>query len=95
MVGFDLGLIDSEYTDLQLSGVGLSGNVFTNTPGMTANFNVDWELAEFTEGALRLHSDAVYISDLWFSPFNTKPSNTSDTFGNQQLQQEAYWLLNG
>lgn len=95
VVGFNLGLIDSEYTDLQLSGVDLSGNEFTNTPDMTANFNVDWELAEIAEGALRLRADAVYIGDQWFSPFNDKPSNTADTFGNQQLQQEAYWLLNG
>ncbi len=90
-----LGLIDSEYTDLQLSGIDLSGNKFTNTPETTANINVDWKLIEISEGAVRLRVDAVYIGDQWFSPFNDKLSNPSDTFGNQQLQQEAYWLSNG
>jgi len=33
LLGMNLGLLDSEYTDLQLSGVDLSGNDFTNTRG--------------------------------------------------------------
>lgn len=88
VVGFNLGVIDSEYKDLTLCGVDLSGNEFTNTPEMTANFNIDWEALEMAGGMLSVRADVTYIGDQWFSPFNEKN-------GNQQLQQSAYSLING
>src|SRR5690606_4812839 len=68
-VGLNVGVINSEYTDLELSGVDLSGNEFTNTPDMTANINADWRIASIGGGDLNLRADASYTGHQWFSPF--------------------------
>lgn len=94
-LGLNLGVLDSEYTDLQLSGIELSGNEFTNTPDMTVNLNADWDVIQLGSGFISVRADASYIGDQWFSPFNDQPSNAQDLIGNAALQQDGYWLLNG
>jgi iron complex outermembrane receptor protein len=93
-VGFNVGVVESEYKDLELSGIDLSGNDFTNTPDLTANINADWRVASVADGDIHLRADVSYIGDQWFSPFNDKPSNATDPVGNGNLQQEGYWLSN-
>lgn len=87
-INWGLGVIDTEYKELSLSGFDLSGNKFTNAPEMTSNVSADWRIGEAMGGDVRLFTNATYIGDTYFSPFNEVNNN-----GN--LQQAAYWTLDG
>ncbi len=90
------GYLDSEYKELTLSGVDLSGNEFSNAPGQTFNVYADWTAFENTTGELHIRPSATYAGDAWLSPFNEKPSSATGAVGNNSgLFQEGYWLVNG
>jgi len=87
-INWGLGLIETEYKELTLSGVDLAGNQFTNAPEMTSNLSVDWRVGEVAGGRINAFANATYVGHTYFSPFNEENNN-----GN--LQQDPYWTLDG
>ncbi|WP_028080713.1 TonB-dependent receptor [Solimonas soli] len=89
-----LGLLDTEFKNLELNGVDLSGNQFSNAPKVTASGGFDWDFFENAQGIATLHLDATYTSRQYFSPFNNDPSFVGDTIGNGNQSQDGFTLLN-
>ena len=90
-----LGLMDSEYKDLTLSDVStddpfdridLSGNTPVSSPEVNFNFASDYETSLFDGYKMRLHVDAAYVDDQWFSAYN-------DLLGFEDIRQDAYWVF--
>ena len=75
-----LGLLDTEYKGLTLSGVDLSGNRLPFAPETTAQVGFDWQAFTFGQGQVRFNGNVAYTSQTWFSPFN-------GLNGNARLQQ--------
>ena len=86
-VNLGLGYLNGEYKTLTLSGVDLSGNKFSNAPSLTFNADAELRVGQIGDGTLYLRPNFVYVGDTWLSPFNEKN-------GNQNLQQDGYWLAN-
>ncbi len=82
-----LGLLDTEYRDLVLSGISLKGNELPFAPKITAVLGFDWTVAHPAGGDLALDANLSYSSRQWFSPFNAKN-------GNERLQQDGFSRLN-
>ena len=82
-----LGLLDTEYKDLVLSGVSLKGNELPFAPKTTAVVGFDWTVAHPAGGELSLDANLAYSSRQWFSPFNDKN-------GNGRLQQDGFARVN-
>jgi iron complex outermembrane recepter protein len=66
-----MGLLDSEYRQLNLNGVDLSGKELIEAPHATFNFAGDYNLPVGRDGAIILHGDATHVSSQYFSPTNT------------------------
>ena len=91
-----LGLMDSEYKELELADlstpdpfdtIDLSGNQPVSSPDVNFNFASDYEKS-FSNGYLmRLRVDGAYIDDQWFSAYN-------DLIGFEDIRQDAYWVFN-
>ncbi len=95
LVNMGYGYLDSEYKELTLSGVDLSGNKFSNAPDQTFNVALDWTLMDKSSGQIHFRPSAVYAGDTWLSPANEKPSSaTGAVLDNSRLFQDAYWLVN-
>ena len=91
-----LGLMDSEYKELMLSDlstddpfdrIDLSGNTPVSSPEVNFNFASDYETSLFDGYKMRLHADAAYVDDQWFSAYN-------DQLGFEDIRQDAYWVFN-
>jgi len=94
-VNLGIGSLDSEYQELELSGVDLAGNAFSNAPDMTLNVGADLVVFKNDHGTLHFWPGATYTGDTWLSPFNAKPSSAVGAVGdNRGLYQEGYWLAN-
>ena len=88
-----LGLIDAEYNELELSGLDLEGNEPVSAPEVNFNVAADYEFDVSANWITRLHLDANYVDDQWFSAYN---DTTVPGLGDySDIQQDAYWLLNG
>jgi outer membrane receptor protein involved in Fe transport len=95
LVNVGYGYLDSEYKELTLSGVDLSGNQFSNAPDQTFNIALDWTLMDNGAGQIHFRPSAVYAGDTWLSPANEKPSSAvGAVLDNSRLFQDAYWLVN-
>jgi iron complex outermembrane receptor protein len=91
-----LGLMDSEYKELELADlstpdpfdtIDLAGNQPVSSPDVNFNFASDYEKS-FSNGYLmRLRIDGAYIDDQWFSAYN-------DLIGFGDIRQDAYWVFN-
>jgi len=79
-----LGFLDSEYKQLTLGGVDLSGNELITAPEWNINAAFDWEFASGKWGTFVLHLDSVYTDDQFFDAANTR-----------RISQEGYWVSNG
>lgn len=65
-----LGLLDSEYDELVLSGQDLSGNELIEAPGYTFNFAADYSLPLEDAGMLDFHMDGTAVDSQYFSATN-------------------------
>jgi iron complex outermembrane receptor protein len=91
-----LGLMDSEYKELELADlstpdpfdtIDLAGNQPVSSPDVNFNFASDYEKS-FSNGYLmRLRVDGAFIDDQWFSAYN-------DLIGFEDIRQDAYWVFN-
>jgi iron complex outermembrane receptor protein len=88
-----LGLIDAEYNELDLTGVDLEGNEPVSAPEVNFNIAADYDLDVSANWITRLHLDANYVDDQWFSAYNDAVVPGLGDYGD--VQQDAYWLLNG
>jgi len=82
-----IGLLDTEYDELVLSGVDLSGNKLPFAADVTAQAGFDWEAFEVSGGTVSFNGNVAYTSDVWFSPFN-------GLNGNQRLKQDGNTKVN-
>ena len=82
-----LGLLDTEYKDLVLSGISLKGNELPFAPKITATLGGEWTVAHPAGGDLSLDANLAYSGRQWFSPFNDKN-------GNGRLQQGGFTRVN-
>lgn len=82
-----LGLIDTNYDKLTLSGNDLSGNELPFAPRVTAQLGVDWAFLHIGDATLRANANVAYASRSFFSPYNAD-------FGNGNLQQGANTKVN-
>lgn len=85
-----VGLLHSKYDQLVLSGVDLAGNELPFAPKVTANFGLDWTVAQLGGGDIEFSPNISYVGRQWFSPFNDRPSFAGDPIGNAGLQQRGY-----
>ncbi|RLA53903.1 MAG: TonB-dependent receptor, partial [Gammaproteobacteria bacterium] len=88
-----LGLIDAEYNELDLTGVDLEGNDPVSAPEVNFNIAADYDLDISANWVTRLHLDANYVDDQWFSAYNDTVVPGLGDYGD--IRQDAYWLLNG
>jgi len=97
-VQFGVGILQSEYTELELSNVqtvnndddvvDLAGNELISAPKISANISVDYDVITTDEGYLSLNVNANYQDDQWYSAYN-------DKIGYDNIRQDAYALVNG
>ncbi|MDT7529110.1 TonB-dependent receptor [Sphingopyxis sp. SE2] len=66
-----LGLLDSEYKELLLNGVDLSGNELIEAPHRTLNLAADYRVPVGAEGSLSFHFDATNVTRQYFSATNS------------------------
>lgn len=78
-----IGFLDSEYKELNLGGVDLSGNELITAPEWNINAAIDWQFAHNAWGTFVAHLDTVYTDDHFFDAFNTK-----------RIRQEGFWVSN-
>ncbi|MCR5877399.1 TonB-dependent receptor [Phenylobacterium sp. J367] len=83
-----LGLLDTKYTELELSGLDLSGNELLESPKVSFNLSADYTAPLSGGGSLRLHADMVYKSEQYFSAFN------ADKFPESLQQADAFTEVN-
>lgn len=84
---FSLGLLDTNYDQLTLSGNDLSGNELPFAPRVTSQIGLDWTVLHIGDGELRATANVAYASRSFFSPYNAD-------FGNANLQQGANTKVN-
>lgn len=65
-----LGLLDSEYDELVLSGQDLSGNELIEAPEYTFNFAADYRVPLANAGTLDFHVDGTAVDSQYFSATN-------------------------
>lgn len=80
-----LGLTDSEYQELTISGTSLSGNELPFAPATTANIRIDYT-TPLNGGELLISPSLTYTDDVWFTPQN-------DQLNNQNVREDAYALI--
>lgn len=88
-----LGLIDAEYNELVLQGVDLEGNEPVSSPEINFNIAADYTIDISENWLTRIHLDANYVDDQWYSAFND--ANLPGLGDYSDIGQESYWLLNG
>ncbi|GAA4100170.1 TonB-dependent receptor [Zhongshania borealis] len=97
MVNIGLGLLKTEYTELELSDtrtlnnpddtVDLSGNELISAPQVSGNISVDYAVLRLNSGDLSLNINANYQSRQWYSAYN-------DDASYEHIKQDAYALVN-
>jgi iron complex outermembrane recepter protein len=87
-----VGLLDTEYGELTLRGDDLSGNELISAPEVSFNIAGDYSLPINTTLVFKLHVDANYQAQQWFSAYNDVV--TPDGRDYSTIEQESYWLLN-
>ena len=79
-----LGLLHSEYVELTLHGVDLSGNRLIQAPDYDASAAIDWRFAHISAGNFRLLLDGNLYGKQYFDAPNT-----------ERISQAAYAVANG
>ena len=79
-----LGLMHSEYVDLTLKGVSLSGNQLIQAPNYNGSVGVDWRFLRRTAGEFHVLVDSNWYGKQYFDAPNT-----------QRIAQSSYNLTNG
>lgn len=69
-----LGLLDSEYRELLLNGVDLSGNELIEAPHYTLNLAADYSVPIGRAGELNFHADATHVDSQFFLATNSELS---------------------
>lgn len=87
------GYLHTEYEELTLKGIDLSGNRLPFAPEFTAQGGFDLSLYRSDDGALVFTPSVAYFSQQWFSPFNGTNAPASGQI-NAELQQRAYAKVN-
>ena len=92
-----LGILKSEYTELELSNVqtvnndddvvDLAGNELISAPKISANISIDYEILANNYGNLSMNLNGNYQDDQWYSAYN-------DKIGYDHIRQDAYGLYN-
>jgi outer membrane receptor protein involved in Fe transport len=90
-----VGLLNTKYEGLTLSGINLDGNRLPFAPKITWSGGAEWTAARTGMGNIVANANFSYTSQQWFSPFNEKPSFVGDPITNINQQQKAYVLVNG
>ena len=98
IVNLGLGLLDTEYTELELSDtrtlndpddtVDLAGNELISAPKMSGNISLDYDVLNLDSGYLTANLNANYQSKQWYSAYNEKGSY-------ENIKQDAYAVVNG
>ena len=86
-VGISFGALDTKYKRNEksiVSGKEVGGNEWPFSPAITFNVNADWAFAHTNSGRFRFIPEVQYSDDYYYDVFNAN-----------NLQQEAYWLVNG
>ncbi len=83
-----VGLLDSEYEELELNGTDLSGNELIEAPHLTANMAVDYTLPLANSSEIAFHLDGNYVDSQFYSAFNNTPPY-------DQATSDAFWDFNG
>ncbi len=86
-----LGLIDSDYNELTLTGNDLKGNEPVSAPEINFNIAADYDIDISSDWMARLHLDGNFVDDQWFSAYNGGTYTTGDY---SEIGQEAYWIWN-
>lgn len=96
-VQIGLGILKSEYTELELSDVqtvnddddvvDLSGNELISAPNVSANISVDYDIFTNDYGYLSMNLNGNYQADQWYSAYN-------DKIGYDKIRQAGYGLYN-
>ena len=96
-VQLGLGILKSEYTELELSNVqtvnndddvvDLAGNELISAPKISANISIDYEILANNYGNLSMNLNGNYQDDQWYSAYN-------DKIGYDHIRQDAYGLYN-
>ncbi|NIB41516.1 TonB-dependent receptor [Pseudomaricurvus alkylphenolicus] len=92
-----LGLIDAEYTELNLprlstpldpaDTIDLKGNQPVSSPELNFNFALDYEFQPSDAIIARAHFDGTYTDEQWFSAYN-------ELDGHSNIRQDSYWIYN-
>ena len=88
-----IGLLGTEYSELTLQGVDISGNRLPFAPTLTVQAGFDWRVAEVGGGAIRFSPNLNYTSQQYFSPFNEVDVPGSGQV-NSELQQDGFAKVN-
>ncbi|MEX1667049.1 TonB-dependent receptor [Zhongshania arctica] len=96
-VQIGLGILKSEYTELELSNVqtvnndddvvDLAGNELISAPNISANISIDYDIFTNDYGYLSMNLNGNYQADQWYSAYN-------DKIGYDKIRQEGYGLYN-
>jgi iron complex outermembrane recepter protein len=79
-----LGLMHSEYVELTLHGVNLSGNQLIQAPDYNGSIGVDWRFLRLDAGELHAMADSNWYGKQYFDAPNT-----------ERIAQGSYNLTNG
>ena len=80
------GYTDSEYNELTLQGLDLSGNELPFTPDLTASARFEFTIANVFGGDITLAPSVTYTGQQFFTPYNDIGTYAS-------VQQEAYAVV--
>lgn len=83
MIQAGIGILSSEYKQLEIDQIDLSGNELIATPDTNLNLAVDYEIPLGNTGSVQLHVDGVYVADQFFKENNI-----------DRVKGDAYSLLN-
>ena len=78
-----LGLLDSEYVELEILGQSAAGNQLIGAPEVTSNLAIDWRIMDTGLGEVNLSAMGIYQSKVYFEPFE-----------DDLLAQDSYWVVN-
>ncbi|WP_068875597.1 MULTISPECIES: TonB-dependent receptor [unclassified Phenylobacterium] len=87
-VNAGVGLLDTKYTKLVLSGIDLSGNRLIESPKLSLNVSADYTAPVGDAGEVLFHGDLAHKSGQYFSAFNR------DTFPESLQYAKAFTEVN-
>ncbi|WP_199556107.1 TonB-dependent receptor [Sandaracinobacteroides hominis] len=88
-----VGVLGTEYVELTLQGVDISGNRLPFAPTLTSQLGLDWRVAEVGGGAIRFSPNVLFTGAQYFSPFNQVDVPNSGQL-NRELAQGGFAKVN-